>query len=314
MNKVHTHSDQPQMQAEVILASKHPEMENPLVTMRLRYPRIIHGEIMTHRVFSRNARSSRAVPVKTMLNEVREIPFIPWHWGKNQKGMQAGEECNEPVKIGDYFPHEALVTAGPSAAWAAASKKAAKYAEAFMEAGYHKQLANRLLEPFSWIDTLITANQWENFLWLRDHKDAEPHLQDLARLVKQALTEMEVQELKPGEWHLPYITEADKQESLIRFGNQYSNYKWLAKISAARCARISYKPFDGDASYERELERYEHLIGSDRVHASPTEHQAMPDWYDPDFPNTKTWEAPMLHGNLTGWIQFRKTIPGEFHE
>lgn len=319
MNKVHTHSDQPQMQAEVILASKHPEMENPLVTMRLRYPRIIHGEIMTHRVFSRNARSSRAVPVKTMLNEVREIPFIPWHWGKNQKGMQAGEECNEPVKIGDYFPHEALVTAGPSAAWVAASKKAAKYAEAFMEAGYHKQLANRLLEPFSWIDTLITANQWNNFLWLRDHKDAEPHLQDLARLVKQALDEMEVQELKQGYWHLPYIFTPDWEESLKR--PVYQN-KFLCAISAARCARISYKPFDGDASYERELERYELLIGSDRVHASPTEHQATPDALSYIAVKKSTeetlfrreWNNPKLHGNLTGWIQFRKTIPGEFHE
>src|SRR6056297_4088464 len=98
MNEIYSHPGQPQLQAEVILASAANACPH-IYTIRLRYPRPIHGEIMTHRVFSRNARSSRAVPVKTMLNEVRTMPYVPWHWGKNQKGMQASEECNEIVSF-----------------------------------------------------------------------------------------------------------------------------------------------------------------------------------------------------------------------
>jgi hypothetical protein len=317
MNQIFTHPDQPQMQAEVILASRNMSApdDHPLVTIRLRYPRIIHGEIMTHRVFSRNARSSRAVPVRTMLNEVRNTPFIPWHWGKNQKGMQADEECNAPVALdmnGGGFSD------GPSReeAWLWARDQAVAAAAGYMTSGYHKQIPNRLLEPFSWIDTLITSNDWANFLWLRDHKDAEPHLQDLARLVKQALETMDVQELQPGDWHLPYITEKDwdklddRHKDLGLSSSRNHLNKELNKISAARCARISYMPFDGDASYERELERYDLLVSSDRVHASPTEHQATPDEYSVEY---CSWDHPEFHGNLPGWVQARKLIPNERH-
>jgi hypothetical protein len=320
MNTVFTHPGQPQMQVEVILASKPANSNAPAVyTIRMRYPRIIHGEIMTHRKFSRNARSSRAVPVKTMLNEVRTMPFIPWHWGANQKGMQAGAECNELVALSDLFPHadsDNLVTR--EEAWLRASDAAADAATAFMDANYHKQIPNRLLEPFAWIDTLITSTDWSNFLWLRDHKDAEPHLQDLARLVQKAINAAKIDDLYHGEWHLPYITVQDRILCSLPVIDS------LRKISAARCARISYKPFNGDASYEAELERYESLVTSDRVHASPTEHQATPDevetWGNTDWVYAEKlgidldkikWHRPSLHGNLNGWIQYRKMIPNE---
>lgn len=324
MNQVFTHPGQDQMQVEVILASQGPD-QKPIYTVRLRYPRIIHGEIMTHRVFNRNARSSRAVPVKTMLNEVRNTPFVPWHWGKNRKGMQAGSDHDELIQMDvggvkyDYVTREE--------AWLEAAACAAEIAEAYMEAGYHKQIPNRLLEPFSWIDTLITATEWDNFLWLREHEDAEPHLRDLARLVHKAIDAAEIKKLEPGEWHMPYITEADIQKADFT-DIPDSGYEWLCKISAARCARISYKPFDGDASYERELERYDSLVTADRVHASPLEHQATPDTTvvasidlfedenDSLTPNEtldaqRVFKQKQLHGNLVGYIQFRKTIPNE---
>ena len=305
-----------QLEAEVILASRpvdRPDLA-PLVTIRLRYPRIIHGEIMTHRDFSRNARSSRAVPVKTMLNEVLNDPFVPWHWGKNQRGMQAAEEHDELVQFRSFWEpkdgtHRTLgqrLDHTNTAAWIAASERMIEISEAMMTAGYHKQIPNRLLEPFSWIDTLITSNRWDNFLWLRDEADAEPHIQDLARLIREALIDAEVQTLSQGEWHLPYITKEDfSAPSDFKDGPAQ-----LRKISAARCARISYKPFDGDASYERELERYEMLVTSKRVHASPLEHQATPDTFSEEC---GSWDNPDLHGNLPGWIQYRKTIPGEAH-
>lgn len=305
---IYTYPNQPQMQVEVILASTGKATYHPdLITMRLRYPRIIHAEIMTHRVFSRNARSSRAVPVKTMLDEVRSIPFVPWHWGKNQKGMQAGEDWDQLIHYecdGVYFSG---VT--PEQLWLHARDTTADIAEAYMEADYHKQIPNRLLEPYSWIDTLITATNWDNFLHLRDHKDAEPHLRDLARLVRQAIEGYKPQVLEPGQWHLPYITEADR---VAATWITHAADGFLCKISAARCARISYAPFDGDSSYERELARYDSLVNSDRVHASPLEHQAQVDRLDPDYPNIHKWECEELSGNFApGWIQYRKTIPGE---
>jgi len=304
------------MQVEVILASRGPD-QKPIYTIRMRYPRPIHGEILTHRVFGRNARSSRAVPVKTMLNEVRTIPYVPWHWGANQKGMQASTECNELIdipyrRVDDTVSHH--ITYLREEAWLQAATLACDAAEAFMNAGYHKQNPNRLLEPFSWIDTLVTSTEWDNFFWLRDHKDAEPHLQDLSRLVKQAIDAAEIQELKPGEWHQPYITENDRDSVCFDQGfNSYPSEEsnaWLNKISAARCARISYKPFNGDASYEKELGRYEMLVSSDRVHASPLEHQATPDTYSEEY---GSWDNSDLHGNLTGYVQFRKTVPNENH-
>lgn len=340
-----------QMFAKVVLASQGTEGQRPIYTVHLRYPRIIHAEVKTHRLlnmesiiaetvdvpgdimglkeFNRNARSSRAVPVKTMIEEIRSTPFIPWHWGKNQKGMQAGEECDATVRLQvreyDNIQDDGTDELEREAAWLWARDKAVEAAEAFMNAGYHKQLANRLLEPFAWIDTLVTATDWANFLWLRDHKDAEPHLQDLARLVKQAIDGAEIRTLEPGQWHRPYITDDD-----VDYGRDVCETKeefdvLMNKISAARCARISYKPFDGDASYERELERYDSLVKSDRVHASPLEHQATPDTlshcklYKVDDRGLRTeilgqgtnWSMPHLHSNLDGWIQYRKTVPGE---
>lgn len=315
MTRVYTHPEQPQMQVEVILASVGKDAP-PIYTIRTRYPRIIHGEVMTHRMFGRNARSSRAVPVKTMLKEIRDIPFVPWHWGKNQKGMQATEECNAPVifedegsldrdmiwRVEEYTRDEA---------WLRARDCAVESAEAFTKAGYHKQVVNRLIEPFSWIDTLITATGWKNFLHLRQHKDAEPHLQDLANLVAQALDDHTCELLAEDEWHLPYITREDRVEAHDRFASWHKATIWLRKISAARCARISYAPFDGDAGYDKELERYNLLVTSERVHASPLEHQAAPDTLVPDNYRGPFWLQPNLHGNLTGWRQARKLIEGE---
>lgn len=323
-NLVYSHPGQPQMQVEVILAST-SDHEKPIYTIRMRYPRPIHGEIMTHRVFGRNARSSRAVPVKTMLNEVRNTPYVPWHWGKNQRGMQAEEECNELVNPNPGIANAAYdMYALPydltrEQAWINASKHAVAAAEAFMGAGYHKQNPNRLLEPFSWIDTLITATQWENFLWLRQHGAAEPHLQDLANLVAQAIGEATLKPLKFGEWHRPYVTDMDIHNLIIRPDEDTERVidelgcdgdELLNMISAARCARISYKPFDGNSTYRAEFDRYNMLVTSDRVHASPLEHQAKPDNYCGE---DKQWAFPELHGNLTGWLQYRKMIPNEVY-
>lgn len=295
-NLVYHHPGQEQMQVEVILASRSDTGSPPLFTIRMRYPRPIHGEIMTHRVFSRNARSSRAVPVRTMLEEVSRIPYVPWHWLKNKPGMQGTEpltpeEEEEAIEI-----------------WLQASHYAMEAVDQLFDPdglNIHKQNPNRLLEPFSWIDTLITSSDWDNFLWLRQHGAAEPHLQDLANLVALAIENAEFQDLAKNEWHLPYITEDDW--AAVAPMDDY-NIPLLLKLSAARCARISYKPFNGDASLEAEFKRYELLVSDERVHASPLEHQACP-----DTTLDGNWNNPDLHGNLSGWIQHRKMVPNEVY-
>jgi thymidylate synthase ThyX len=322
-------SGKERMFAKIVLASKAASSTAlPLITMHLHYPDIIHGEVMTHRVFSRNARSMRAVPVATMVKEVREDPFVPWHWGKNQKGMQASEECNEVVRL--RLPgrgQDGIVTSyepwqlSREEAWLAAAHNAAHAAEAFAESGYHKQIANRIIAPYTWKHTLISSTSWANFLHLRDHEDAEPHFHDLAALVRQALAGAECQTLEPGEWHLPYVTEEDRR-SIVDFLKPEIPYvgsdavdDLAKKLSVARSARISYAPFDGDPSIARELERYDLLVGSSPLHASPTEHQATPDTYaenehSHDFVG---YANEHLAGNFgPGWIQYRKTLLNEY--
>lgn len=349
------HPEHPELFCQPILVSKPTNGAKPIMTIHGHYPRPIHGEIMTHRKFGRNARSSRAVPVRKMLEEVRTKPYVPWHWGANQKGMQAGAECNEIVwaekalmPLDGYAYGHSSDWAGTTTektgitredAWLIAAERAAQMAEAYMNAGYHKQNPNRLLEPFAWIDTLITSTSWANFRHLRDHKDAEPHFQDFTRLVVQAIEwirkEGAFQTLEPGQWHLPYIIAQDVATAVDHLRNGVKIMptderiqEVLKKVSAARCARISYEPFDGNPSFERELERFDFLVSSDRIHASPLEHQATPDTlghYERLFidENDKeellesglNWDHPELAGNLgPGWVQFRKTIPGEYIE
>jgi hypothetical protein len=313
-NPTLTHPGQPQMQAQVILAST-TALSPPIYTVRGRMPRCIWPEALTHRKFGRNARSSRAVPIQTMINEIRTNPFLPWHWGKNQKGMQASEECDQQVLVDWDCEIDREDWLSREEAWLSARDSAVHLAERFNEAGYHKQVVNRLLEPFMWIDVIITSTDWANFEWLRNHSDAEPHLQDWAKLCMDAIRSCEVTELSPGEWHLPYITGEDTEAAYMGFGESevgvVEGLEWLRQISAARCARISYKPFDGDPSYDRELQRYAGLVSSDHIHASPMEHQAMP---DTGFKRnvTQKYNNPELHGNLNGWIQYRKLIPGEY--
>lgn len=308
--------------ARVVLASVSPE-GIPLVTIHLRYWRAIHAEVMTHRVFSRNARSSRAVPVAKMLEEIRNDPFVPRHWGLNQKGMQAIEECDEPIIIPGACHLDMIDNRYDPIcredAWLWARDKAVEAAEGFMHAGYHKQVANRLLEPFMWIDTLVSSTDWANFFALRDHKDAEPHFRDLAQIVKEAIGAAKFQELKPGQWHLPYIQPDDNPKIGLAFpkllGLRTDGPETLPiyqKVSAARCARISYAPFDGDGSIEKELERFNSLVVNWPVHASPVEHQATPDeWLSKANFGDGRWLSPHQHRNFRGWCQFRSMIKDE---
>lgn len=286
-----------------IIADSVSEEGKRLTTFQLTYPRFIHAEFMTHRVFSRNASSSRAIPIKRMLEMVRTEPAMPIHWGKNQPGMQADEQL-----IGVE-----LDTA--KALWIDAAEAAAEIAEHMMGVGLHKQVANRILEPFQHISVVLTATEFDNWFELRAHKDAQPEIQMLAVRMLAAMGESTPTLLLPGEWHLPYVTEAELSEVLWRHSSVEEAWSLMCKVSAARCCRVSYLKHDGTAStIEEDLALCDRLVGARPLHASPFEHQATPDKYHKEgkFGGTDHWEKPWLHGNFVGWIQSRKLIERQF--
>lgn len=256
-----------------------------LTTLQLRYPRFVHAEFMTHRVFSRNASSSRAIPVAKMIEQVRTNPAVPVHWGANQPGMQAREE------VGDIENAKYL--------WRLAASQAADTAEKMMELGLHKQVANRILEPFQFIHVIVTATEWDNFFQLRDHPDADPNIHALARVMKSAMEDstpafrssVSAKEVSSS-WHLPYVTGAERL-------SHFSNPQLLAKLSAARCARVSYLTHSGELpDSQKDLALYERLVGSVPLHASPVEHQGYPILSG----------GMAATGNFDGWVQFRKMV------
>lgn len=270
------------IQAKVVADSISPSGVR-LITIEGTYHRYIHGEVMTHRVFSRNAASSRAIPVKRMLKQVWSDPAMPVWWGKNQAGMQAPEELTGWRKM---LARKLWVLAG----WSAVC-----FAWALMKLGVHKQIANRVLEPWMWMKIIITATEWGNFFNLRRHPDAQPEINQFADRVYEAIIRSTPEKLDYGQWHLPYLSEIERT-LLAVFGTPMDEPLYFQKLSAARCARVSYMNHDGtEPDNKKDLELYEKLVKA--PHASPFEHQATPSIKD--------------HGNFRGWKQFRQLIPNE---
>ena len=259
-----------------------------LTTMELTYPRCIHAEFMTHRMFSRNSASSRAIPVEKMLQRITQWPFIPINWGKNQKGMQAGEEL-----------HEDQITQAIDV-WLKARDAAVARAWELHELGLHKQLVNRITEPWMWITVIATGitGAWENFFKLRCHPDAEPHIQRIAYMARDLYDSNTPKELQPGEWHLPLVG-FEGDENIPRGSTP--------QISTARCARVSYLTHDGHRDLSADFELFERLRTSG--HWSPFEHPAR-------VRGTKPEECREGIGGNFGlcWIQYRKLFQGEYCE
>lgn len=251
------------IETKIIADSINPDGKR-ITTLQCRYPRFIHSQVMTHRMFSRNAQSSRACPVDKMIEEVEKDPAIPIHWGANQKGMQADEECNNSVFMMGQDRKEA---------WLYAMGTAVVHARAFSQAGYHKQIVNRLLEPFMHISVIITATEWDNFFNLRCHEDSQPEIQALANSILENMTKSKPKELMWGEWHIPYSEEIES--------------------SVACAARVSYNNHDGsNRSLEKDIKLHDTLLES--KHMSPFEHQAM--------------AMRGQYANLNGWRSYRMEL------
>lgn len=272
-------------EANLILYSQASNSGINLYTFHVRYWRPIHAEVMTHRVLSRNGRSSRAVPNKVLLAEPIMEPLI---YGSNRPGMSAGDELTG----WRYYAARAV--------WLGMARMTRGGVRLLNWIGLHKQWSNRPLEWFGCIDMLITATDLNNWNTLRISGFAMPEIQELAKAMRDEIALSAPTILTPGEWHLPYLSV--KERKTLSLDDQ-------KKLSVARCARLSYKPFDGNDTFEAEMSRYEKLVVNQPVHASPAEHQCTPDAQEM---LGGAWMKPELHGNLRGWIQYRKTLPNEW--
>jgi len=283
------------IKAEVILDSLHPDSKKRLTTMLLTYPRFIHSELMTHRVFSRNASSSRAIPILKMIQKIIKIDkmALPDHWGLNQPGMQS-----DAYLTGWRASAASLV-------WISVGYVAIAGSYILSKLGVHKQWANRITEPWQNITVLVSSTEWDNFFELRDHDDAQPEFQQLAKEIKRVMGISQPYQVEIGEWHLPYVTVEDVKHirNLKKADPQVNVSDLLRRISTARCARTSYLTVEGKKpTLEQDLKLFERLVGSHPKHMSPAEHQAQ-------AITTKIAELPQNRSNLTGgWLQFRRIL------
>lgn len=339
-----------------------------ITTYELEFHRFILPEFLTHRIFSRNAASSRAIPVAKMIENIRNNPSVPLYWGKNQAGMQANEQHDDEVlpislilavqSISDKTHDEAVAFLRKSLpngkftkelAWESIMNAVILQAEEFAKAGYHKQIVNRLTEPFQMIKVVLTSTEFDNFFWLRAHGDAQPEIRMLAEAMWDAKQKSTPEILQAGEWHLPYVDtlrevvyKEDSAEEgtlgeLVYYIGDLENPTFLSledakKVSASMCAQVSYRK--SDDSLEKALMIFDRLVESKPAHASPMEHQATPMHYsinsfsdefreEPISINVasrfNTWEDGItsihkqlgfMSGNFAGWIQHRQLLDG----
>lgn len=258
--------------AKIVADSVNTSTRDRITTFVLTYPRFIHAEVMTHRLFSRNAASSRAIPTAKLIKQVADNPALPVEWGRNQSGMQAFTVLNKKTQ------HEA------KREWLRGAKQAIETADRLHSLGVHKQIANRPLEPYLWMSTLVTATEYENWFAQRDDIHAQPDIRTLAQCMKAQMEFSNPRHLDIGDWHLPFVDEELTVKSML-------------KLSAARCARISYLNHDGSYDLTKDFALYMKLHKSG--HWSPFEHQAQALEYQ--------WRS----GTFVGWRQHRKLHGGE---
>jgi hypothetical protein len=267
------------IEAEILTDSVN-EAGDRLTTFRLKYPMAIHAQVMTHRVFSRNARSRRAMKPERFADD---CDWVPEFYGPAEEGskMHAGPLAHgRDPSIGRM--------------WNAARSQAVIAADGMLGMGCHRFFANVLTSPFAHTDVVLSSTRWAGFFEQRISDAAEPHFRDLAVMMRDAIAAA-VPVLMPSHgWHLPMISADEMSQHRTEV---------LCYISAGRCARVSYGP-----SMVREWEE-DYKLGLslfDAGHWSPFEHQARPDL------------RLFSTCNFEGWSQFRQSIeprrPREVYE
>ncbi|WP_336250090.1 FAD-dependent thymidylate synthase [Stomatohabitans albus] len=243
-----------------------------LTTIEVTLHRFVLAELNTHRVFSRNSSSSRAIPVAKQIERVMTNPAVPMEFGANQKGMQASELVDDAE--------------GAMAAWLAARDAAVEQVRTLQAIGVHKQITNRLLEPFMWQTVIVSSTEWQNFFAQRCSPLAQPEIRLAAEAMREAYDASTPAHVEDGGWHTPYIRA--EEESL--------DIETKKRISVARCARVSYLTHDGKRDLDADLNLYDRLISAEPPHWSPMEHVATPG------------DGP---GNFHGWKQLRHLLGGD---
>jgi thymidylate synthase ThyX len=255
-----------------VLLDSISETGTRLTTMEVTFPRFVLPEFNTHRVMSRNSASLRAIPTAKLIERAMTEPVVPVEWGRNQPGMSASDV------LGEDEARDA------QRAWLEMRDAAVTQARKLQALNVHKQVLNRILEPFLWHTVIVTATEWENFFELRCSPSAQPEIRNAALLMRDALAQSQPMLLRDGEWHLPLVQEDERALDIEQ----------QKKISAARCARVSYLTHDGKRDIEKDLELCERLE-HDR-HLSPFEHVATPA------------DDAAFHANFRGWVQMRAAI------
>lgn len=295
--------------AKVIQDSKHRDTGTRLTTFEVVVNRYVLSEVNTHKMVSKNSASSRAVPIKSNIEYILNDTAYPISWGKNQAGMVADEDVSDEIAT------------KAKEIWTNARDSAIKYAQELSDLGIHKQLANRLIENFSYQKIVMSGTEWDNFFWLRLHKDAQPEIRELARVMLEAYNESIPEVLDIGEWHVPYVTRIRGSDGILRYYDINSDELIIEdaiQISASCCAQTSYRKSDETLDkativFDRlNLSREEDDV---RKHSSPVEHIGTPI----DYTNNSL-ESPITHmdsngqawsANFKDFIQYRHMIPNE---
>lgn len=276
------------IKAKLILHSKVKTGEE-ITSWILTFHRYVLAEFNTHRVFSRNAASSRAIPTLKQLRRVLTNMAVPVEWGANNPGMQSKSLLEGWKKLVARI------------IWRTAGYTAVLLAYLMYLVGVHKQIVNRIIEPWTWTTVLMTTTDLQNFFELRAHKDAQPEIRVLAELMKLEYETSFPKNLLEGDWHVPF------SERFRIHGEFNSGLTWLDDelySSIARAARVSYMNHDGSRSTMNEdVKLANKLIKMRPLHASPAEHQVQ---YNPKNPNP---------GNLYGpFVQLRKILEKEVYK
>lgn len=271
-----------------------------LTTMEVRFHRFVLSEFNTHRVFSRNSASSRAIPIHKQLRKLAEGIAAPLEWPTEQPGMQGGADL------------DAAASADAARLWMELADQSIAVAGRLGDLGLHKSVTNRLLEPFMWHTVVVTSTAWWNFFAQRSSALAQPEIRVVSELMQAAFDASRPTELLEGQWHLPYVQPDE-------FADVADDWSDLAQISAARCARTSYLTQAGQRDRHLDLELYARLVTARPAHWSPLEHVATP-WPDncasselafsdiDGKPQTIHVEHLPRVGNLLGWRSLRTEV------
>lgn len=323
MNPIILESDH--CKVEFIQGSMDYDTGTKITTLVLEYPRAIHSQLLTHRVFSKNSSSSRAVPAKKAIKQIQDNP-AQYIWTENQKGMQ-GPVITDEHKL-----------AAIEKLWSLAMSTQIKIVEQLTDPeglNVHKQNACRLLEPYQNIRVCLTSTEWDNWDWLRKDEEAQGEIDDLAHLIYEArriATKLgQYPLLRPGEYHVPFVKRIQRKDGMRYYdnnGNQITLDEAIM-ISMSCAAQTSYRNLD--ASLIKAEDIYSKLFDTRKVHASPSEHQATPiaathrslgfvrsDGKYRAYHEPQNWPAGVTHvdanseywsGNFRNWIQNRQLIP-----